>query len=296
MSVPEDIRLYYPLPIAKLYETMQLESEPRQRVRKLIDLYERTAQYLALVGLAHYARLALQNPKVEALRAGLERPSLGHWVELLKTLSSVLRKHDVVLLTAQPGRIYADDEVSSAVRVLSDVTGASLPKKIRMHHFLDTLVEFRNKKIGHGVLSLLEAKQVAAPLEEGLTQWLGDVAALREWRLLHVAKVEWRPPHFVYTGTNLSAGTSLYPIGQHSEQAIDPERVYLHISEDDAFLSLHPFFHYNSDIHLLYVYCELSPQGKPLLRCPYDNKREIAAFSTAEFTRAPSDSMRNHCP
>ena len=43
MSTGENIRLCYPLPIAKLYEAMQLESEPRQRVRKLIDLYERTA-------------------------------------------------------------------------------------------------------------------------------------------------------------------------------------------------------------------------------------------------------------
>ena len=81
MSTAEDIRLHYPLPIAKLYEAMQLEVEPRQRVFKLVDLYERTAQYLVLAGLAHSARLALQDPKVDALRPGLERPSLGHWRE-----------------------------------------------------------------------------------------------------------------------------------------------------------------------------------------------------------------------
>jgi hypothetical protein len=270
MSTAEDIRLHYPLPIAKLYEAMQLEGEPRQRVRKLIDLYERTAQYLVLAGLAHKARLALQDPKVEALRPGLARPSLGHWVELLKALSGALRVRDVVLLTAQPGRAYKDDGISSAVQALSDVIDASPPKKIRQHHFLDTLVAFRNKKIGHGVLSLPEAKQLAVPLETGLTQWLGELAALREWDLLHVSKVEWQPPHYVYTGTNLSAGTSLYPLGEQGQEAVDPERVHLRIPGEGALLSLHPFFHYDSDMHLLYVYHELDAQGRPLLRCPYE--------------------------
>jgi hypothetical protein len=270
MSTAEDIRLHYPLPIAKLYEATQLETEPRQRVHKLVDLYERTAQYLVLAGLAYWARLALQDPKVEALRSGLERPSLGHWVELLKALSGALRARDVVLLTAQPGRTYKDDGISSAVQALSDVIDASPPKKIRMHHLLDALVEFRNKKIGHGVLSLPEAKQVSAPLEEGLTQWLGELTALREWQLRHVSKVEWQPPHFVYTGTNLSAGTSLYPLGEQGQEAVDPERVYLRLPGDDALLSLYPFFHYDSDMHLLYVYHELDAQGKPLLRCPYE--------------------------
>ena len=52
MSTTDTIRLHYPLPLAKLYEAMRLETEPRQRVRKLVDLFERTTQYLVLVGLA----------------------------------------------------------------------------------------------------------------------------------------------------------------------------------------------------------------------------------------------------
>jgi hypothetical protein len=49
MSTVEKIRLRYPLPLAKLYEAMAPEPESRQRVRKLVDLFERTAQYLVLV-------------------------------------------------------------------------------------------------------------------------------------------------------------------------------------------------------------------------------------------------------
>jgi hypothetical protein len=108
MSTAEDIRLHYPLPIAKLYEAMQLEREPRQRVRKLVDLYERTAQYLALAGLAHCARLELQDPRVEALRSGLERPSLGHWVGLLKMLSGALRSGAFGLPALDEGEVDAE--------------------------------------------------------------------------------------------------------------------------------------------------------------------------------------------
>jgi hypothetical protein len=270
VSTAKDIRLYYPHPIAKLYEAVQLESEPRQRVRRLVDLYERTAQYLVLAGLAHYARLELCEVKVEALRPGLERPSLGHWISLLKALSRALRKHDIVLLTAQPGHAYVDDAIAEAVRVLAQVLGAKLPKKVLMHHLLDILVSFRNAKIGHGVLALAKARQVVKPLEAGLAQWLGELVALHEWRLLHIAHVSWHSGHFICTGTNLDAGTSLAPVRLEREQPVEPQRVYLHNLENDDFVSLYPFFAYNGDTHLLYLYSELSAQGKPLLRCPYD--------------------------
>lgn len=46
-----DIRPHYPFN-AKLCESMRLEGEARQRVRKLVDLFERMSQHLVLVGLA----------------------------------------------------------------------------------------------------------------------------------------------------------------------------------------------------------------------------------------------------
>ena len=52
MSISEKIRLHYPLPIAKLYEAMRLENESRQRVRRMVDLFEGTVQYVSLLGLA----------------------------------------------------------------------------------------------------------------------------------------------------------------------------------------------------------------------------------------------------
>ena len=170
MSAIDKIKLHYPLPIAKLYESMRLEGETRQRVRRLVDLFERTSQYLVLVGLASYLQQGLSDDKVEELRSGLTRPSLGHWVELLKALSRSLRPHDPAFLTADPVYTYKDEPIGVVPQILAQVAGLQSPKKVMLHHFLDTVVEFRNKKIGHGMLSVFEANQVAQPLEAALTQ------------------------------------------------------------------------------------------------------------------------------
>ena len=85
MSIVDQIRLSYPLPIAKLYEAMYLENEPRQRVRKLIDLFEGISHYLVLVGLASYIYHELSDPKVEEFRSKLERASLGSLEEMIET-------------------------------------------------------------------------------------------------------------------------------------------------------------------------------------------------------------------
>ena len=71
MSATEKIRLHYPLPIAKLYESMRLENEPQLRVQKLLTLFEGLIQYLALVGLAGYTHLELSNQDVEKMHLQL---------------------------------------------------------------------------------------------------------------------------------------------------------------------------------------------------------------------------------
>ena len=51
MNTSEKIRTIYPLHLAKVYEATRLETEPRERVRKMVGLYEETVRTLALYGL-----------------------------------------------------------------------------------------------------------------------------------------------------------------------------------------------------------------------------------------------------
>ncbi|MCQ3973996.1 MAG: hypothetical protein DPW09_11165 [Anaerolineae bacterium] len=275
----EKIRLHYPLPIAKLFESMLLEDEARQRTRKLVELFERTAQYLVLVGLASYTHYQLFDPQVENLRPDLTRPSLGHWIGLLKTISNALQSRDPGFLTATPNYAYKDEPISNAVQVLNQITRSQPPKKVKLNNFLDTIVEFRNKKLGHGSLSVAEAKNANPLLESALNQWLESLSVLYERRLLYIARVEWQAPHFVYIGTNLNSGTSYKPLTLQGNKAINHKQVYLHVPTTSELIALNPLFVYNSDTYVLYVYGELSNQNKPLLKCLYEAPGVDASLS-----------------
>jgi len=270
MDISQVIRLEYPLPIAKLYEAMCLETEPRQRVRRQVELFERTCQYLVLVGLACYNHHALSDSKVETARQYLGRPSLGHWVSTVKALSRALAPHEPDFLTADPARIYRSDAISGAVEAISQIIGTDVPKKLRLHHFLDAVVEFRNKRVGHGLLSPAEAHAVSPRLEAGLTHWLGDIDFLRERDLIYVAQVRYETSQYICVGTRLSSGTSLTPAELSRENPVDPKRVYLYCPKGDELYALHPFFHYDEYTQLLYLYAGLSAQERLILRCPYD--------------------------
>jgi hypothetical protein len=273
MSLEETIRTRYPLNLAKLYEALCLESEPRLRVSKLVDLYEATVRHLALLGLAVYRHQALSDDPVAAARADLRRPSLGHWLSLLKALDAALGQR-FPLVTPPLNQRYRDDPVAAAVERLAPMVGTTVPKRIRFSFFLDVVVEFRNKKIGHGSLSPPEARQVVTPLEAALSWWLGQLTLLQTRPLIYVKRVEVQgPQRYTYHGTNLSAGTSLYPVHQVVETAVLPRQVYLgpgDASDAEAWIPLHPWFAFNADTSLLHVYHELSSQGRPVLRCPYE--------------------------
>ena len=88
--------------------------------------------------------------------------------------------------------------------MLKQIVGLTTIKKVRMLHFQDAVVEFRNKKIGHGSLSLPEAEQLRPPLEAALTQWLGLLPTLSERYLLHIAECKWKAPQFQYAGIRLN--------------------------------------------------------------------------------------------
>lgn len=273
MSIVDQIRLSYPLPIAKLYESMYLESEPRQRVRKLVDLYEGTSRYLVLCGLARYIDDELSHPKVEEARSDLARATLGSWVRLLKAVDTALIDSELASLLPDPKRIYKDDAIAHATRVLIDLT-AERPQKIRrlkLIHFLDSVVQFRNKKIGHGHLSIPEAQTVVGPLESGISQWLSELSALQEQLLVHIERVEWRDPQFVCYGTNLNSGASFIPLKVLRDDPVTHDHAYLFHSESDRLIPLYPFFIFDTHRRVLYAYDEFSQAQGLVLRCPYES-------------------------
>jgi hypothetical protein len=271
VKVTEKFRLHYPLPIAKQNETMRLENQAQLGVQETIDLVDGTVQYMALVGLALCLHNdTLNNPVKDACQK-LRRPSLDHWVGLLRTITDDLSDSAPTFLSTNPFITYKDDSIAEAVQTLKQIGDIRPQKPLGVMQFMDAIIQFRNKKIWRGNLSRAENRQVSQPLEAALNYWLKNIPTLYDRRLLHIAKVEWQTPAFVYTGTNLNAGTSLDPFRLEGDKTVANDCVYLHLPASGQLISLYPFLVYESDTYILfYPYSELSKKKQPILKYLYD--------------------------
>lgn len=274
-KIADVINLRYPLPIAKLFEAMGLEMEPRLRLFKLVELFEVTVRHVALVSLAVYDHHRLSDPKVENCRGTLEKPSLGNWVSLLITTASGLGPHHSALGALDPNQIHKNDRISGAIQVIAGILqNPTRSQKFKLSRFLGSMVELRNRKFAHGSITVPEAKRLVEPLEKALMQWLGELAVLRERQLVHIATVAWQDAVYVYSGTNLNSGAVRESLKLEGDTRISNDQVYLYDPTGGDLLPLHPYFIYDDDVRLLYVHDRVSSQGEQTLRCPYEAPSE----------------------
>ena len=263
----ENIRTAYPYHLAKIHEAMRLQENAQVRVHDLITLFEETLRYLSLVGLALYRHLGLSDPKVEAARQGLSRPSLGHWYTLLERVTEALSSAEPRFLTPPLAQGFRNDANATATALLGTIAGLETASKIKLNHFLKAVIEFRNKKIGHGHMTNLEAKQVTGPLESALNQWLNGISLLTDSHLLYINQIAYEQPNFICLGTHLNRGNTRDSL--HLPQPTGPSSRQVYLHHNNALIPLHPFLTYDNDLSLLFIFNELSNQRKPILRCPY---------------------------
>jgi len=280
MSLKDKIRWSYPLPIAKLYEAMDLETEPRQRVLKLVDLFEGISSYLTLVGLATCLYHGLSDRKMEKLRSRLRRPSLGVWISLLRSVDRELQSSDIASLFPDPDKVYRKDAIFEVNQILVEITGVKQRKKVQLAQFLESVVQFRNKKIAHGHLLLHEAQKVCTLLESAINQWLEELPILHQQHLIYINPVEWQSPHFVCFGTNLNSGVSLSPFKSARDEPVTHGQVYLEQPASGYLIPLYPLFVFEKHYQLLYICAGFSDKQELILRCPYEAPGTEAAPPT----------------
>jgi hypothetical protein len=267
METINQIRTAYPYHLAKMHETMRLQENDQVRVHELVNLFEETLRYLALTGLALYRHHDLHDSKVEAARQNLARPSLGHWLTLLQAVNTALENVEPRFLTPPFNQTFRNDAIAAVTTLLNNLTGSETPKRVRLIHFFQAVIEFRNKKIGHGRLTNLESRQAAGPLEAALGQWLAAITLLADSHLLYINQVSYEQPDFICLGTHLNRGTNRDSLRLLQNAGPSSRQVYLYHQE--RLISLDPFLTYDSDLSQLYIFSELSGQRQPTLRCPY---------------------------
>lgn len=239
------------------------------RVRKLVDFFEATLRYLGLVGLSAYHHYGLQDDDVNAMQTGLRKPSLGHWLGLLKSLERPLGRK--IQITAPLNQKHHQNPISAAVQELCALLDQPSLKTIRLSHFLDSMVSFRNDKIGHGVLAASSAKKIEPVINEGLKYWTANIPILQARHLLYIHQVAYEGDHYTCTGTR-NAGTSLYPAHFETEQGLHPRQVYLRQNEDESgeeLIPLHPLITFDNDDKVFYTFNGVTKKGYLVLRCQY---------------------------
>ena len=258
----------FPLPLAKMYESVGLETDAQLKTRKLVELFEETVRYLCLVGLALYDHYGYSDLKVREARKALGRPSLGHWFALMDALDACLRENGGDLYISSHSEIYRDGPIFEAYTIIIDMLGTQRSKKLKLKPFLVSIIEFRNAKFGHGAITATEAKQVVKPLQKALEQWLSELPVIQAYKLIYVHDVKFQDPDFVFEGTNLNVGTSMYANSISGSDKLAPRQVYL--QQENQFITLHPYLWFENDTKLLYLYTGLSKKNNPILKCPYD--------------------------
>jgi|GEM_PF-6714880 hypothetical protein len=149
-EMEELLKASFPYPISQVYSSFSHEIDYHRRFHLLIQLYEVTIKYLAIIALS---TVIAANEEIEQLKIGIEkrfrRPSLGDFVSIIDIILSQSEKFPAILYPQKKDDLlkrqsnYIDNEAP----------------KININTLLSNIVKLRNDWTGHGaVRSVYEYK------------------------------------------------------------------------------------------------------------------------------------------
>lgn len=181
----------YPYPVAAMLQHLDSATDPIARFIQVGNLFEVTLRYLAAITLGWY----VQAPPAESAEihprvlAGLARPSLGHWCQVMHALPPRLAKEGPApipeLLTLDRAE-ERPDAWTAAYRTIQDFLGREdegLPRRLSVGGLFDLHVAFRNKTKAHGAIQGDLARRLTPALETSLREALAAIPLLRRYGL-----------------------------------------------------------------------------------------------------------------
>ncbi len=181
----------YPYPVAALLHHLDGATDPIARFIQVGNLFEVSLRYLAAVTLGWY----LQAPRSGAagihprVLAGLARPSLGHWCQVVHALPPRLAKTGPAPIPELLTLDRAEERPpawTAAYRSIQDFLGREdegLPRRLSVGGLFDLHVAFRNKTKAHGAIQGDLARRLTPALEASLREALEAIPLLRRYGL-----------------------------------------------------------------------------------------------------------------
>jgi len=232
---PDIVQSKYPLPIARTYQSkLQDSTTDLHRLYGLMDVFEVSLKYCAIIAIQEYVRLGGHSPVVDAdVALHFRRPSLGHWNSFLREILSSF------------GGLRQQLFMPALVDLYFDPRG----RPDRRQDRINQLIDLRNRQRGHGALPLDEdaghAFRSHLPLLEAL---LSDLSFLTSYELI---------VHDEDGSAHLLMGTEPKPVGlPAAASTIAPGQLCL--VRNDSVLPLSPL--------LLYARCDFRTHQGPCAR------------------------------
>jgi len=188
-----------PLPLARLHRRALNAKQPLDRHQAAYYFWEASLKLAGTVLLCEQARLRRNDPKTTANLPPLDRPSIGHWWNLTRTLLPLLAERkkgaystaSEVLLGSPLSHV---PRVTSLCVTLSEILegkGGSR-SSVRVKDVFELLVRYRNQELGHGASgqkSAIHYDRVGKNLLHGTSELLSVFDPLFGHDLLYVDDV-----------------------------------------------------------------------------------------------------------
>jgi len=256
MDTKTDILYRYPYPIALTYHNADNVREVMIAHDQRLRLFEVTLKYLASTAIAQYVRQAGDDEKVNRVLRGLSRPSLGQWNGFLREVLAYYDRtgqRDALFISEmyeayfqksreRPALCRTYNALRNFLRGRNDSHATSLS----LRQFFDLVINYRNKTVGHGALTRAQCEPLIDPLFEGLEEMLGQLAFLRDHRLVYIEDVRLRRGKYAHEMISFMGSTpptrmkNAY-VAQEPAAYKTEEQLYLCRRDKDVpHLSLHP--------------------------------------------------------
>jgi Prenyltransferase and squalene oxidase repeat len=158
------LTMSFPCPVSNTFSDFQYELDYHRKFQLLMQVYEITVRYAALVGLSGFLLAKEQNERIHHfLEAEFKRPSFGDWATLLEKLL-----HDSSGFARLIHPLHAADITKPLHNYLDNA-----PTKYSLAQLVGSIVALRNQSTGHGaVRTLYEYKVLIEEQEPRLYSFL----------------------------------------------------------------------------------------------------------------------------
>jgi tetratricopeptide (TPR) repeat protein len=283
------IETTYPTVIASCHRKSRLIDEHQvvEKHDQLCDVFEASLKYLATVLVRAYLHDGAFEPRVNQRFENLNRPSLGHWNELIREILVAYEGRDHSPLISAARAMYLETtEIPEEIKVASKairerLAGKQSTPRRGLKGFFDLLITYRNKFWkGHGAkIDASEYQARTGFLAPAMEALLGSLAFLVPYRLVYVKEVRYEQERY-HCSCLLLAGINPEPTRLVFPWKIEARHLYLLFDGDDGevdyALSLAPF--------LIYTRCTTCGQEGPFFLNEFKGKRiEFLSYSCGHF-------------